>query len=343
MVLNRQIWWLMPLCTVAGGLFAAGLLRGFTDLWTGESLKVGLSFTAILLLSFSQAIWVIRAYPTKVGLPVYAIGTGLIMGLIAGWVHSLLELLVFMPPFEARYDSWLSISPALRYTVYPALLIIFCLVVAMVREKAETAKRYSQQQDAAALLRDAELFKLRQQLQPHFLFNSLNAISSLTITAPEKAAEMVSRLADFLRTAVRQGQRDFVSFDEEISYLESYLWIEAVRFGDRLHIDWALEDGLSELRIPPFLLQPLMENAIRYGIYGRTGEVRIAIRARHAHNLLSIHIENPFDPAMTPSNGTGFGLTGVRRRLYLLYARQDLLRTESSDGVFLTDILIPQS
>jgi two-component system LytT family sensor kinase len=343
MILNRQIWWLMPLCTVIGGLFVACLLRGFTDLWTMESLKVGLSFTSILLLAFSQGIWIIRAYPTKVGLPAYAIAAGLVFGIIAGYLHSYLEMLIFLPPHEARYDSWLSISPALRYTVYPALLIIFCLVVAMIREKAETVRRFNQQQDAATLLRDAELFKLRQQLQPHFLFNSLNAISSLTIMAPDKAAEMVSRLADFLRTAVRQGQRDYVSFAEELSYLESYLRIEAVRFGDRLHIDWSIDENLEQLRIPPFLLQPLVENAIRYGVYGRTGEVRIAVRAATENGLLSIVIENPFDPAMTPSKGTGFGLTGVRRRLYLLFARQDLLRTESANEVFHTHILIPQT
>lgn len=332
----------MPVCTVLGGLAAACFLRSLTDLWTTESLKVGLSFSAVLLLAFSQGIWLIRAYPTKVGLPAYAIGTGLVIGILAGYVHGLLELLVFLPPIQARYESWLAISPAFRYTVYPSLLIIFCLVVAMIREKTETAQRFNQQQDAATLLRDAELFKLRQQLQPHFLFNSLNAISSLTIISPDKAAEMVSRLADFLRTAVRQGQRDFVSFEEEISYLESYLWIEAVRFGDRLRIDWNVEGELNGLRIPPFLLQPLMENAIRYGVYGRTGEVRIAVRAALENGLLSIRIENPFDPGMTPAKGTGFGLTGVRRRLYLLFARQDLLRTESTDDVFHTHILIPQ-
>lgn len=341
MMNSKQIWWLLPALCIAGGLAAGMLLFTVGDFEGRFAAKEGFVFAATLILCTSQALWIIRAYPTRVGILVYALATGAITGSLAAWLHGLLESWMLNDNQKLLYATWLERTVSERWILYPALLLLFSVIVALHRRMAETERRYALQQDAVALLKEAELFKLRQQLQPHFLFNSLNAISALTITAPDKAVEMVNRLANFLRTAVKQGKSELVPLSEELDYLRQYLWIEAVRFGDRLHIKWKMDEGVAA-QIPPFLLQPLMENAIRFGVYGRTGEVTISIHIAMDRNILRITIANPYDPTMKASGGTGFGLEGIRRRLWLIYARQDLLQTAEADGHFSTTLLIPQ-
>jgi hypothetical protein len=342
MDIQKKIWWLLPAACCVAGLLIALLLWQIARLHWSFSLKEGFVLAGTLTLTTSIAFILIRAYPTKVGILPYALFVGGFSGAIGVWIHGFALSWLLLYPEQLRYGAWIHDTTAIRWVLYPALLLLFSAVVALYRRMDEIEGRYALQQDAAALLKEAELFKLRQQLQPHFLYNSLNAISSLVITSPDKAGEMISRLADFLRASVRQGRNDLVSLEEEMDYLHSYLWIEAVRFGDRLHIDWTAEEIVTNARLPPFLLQPLMENAIRYGVYGRTDKVTISIGVQLLAGMLYISITNPYDPSMKASGGTGFGLEGVRRRLYLMYARQDLVQTREAEDYFTTTIQIPQ-
>ncbi len=339
---SRKIWWLLPLLCTLGGLTTSLLLYTIAGFDTLFCTKEGLALSITLILGTSQALWLIRAYPTRVGILVYAAVIGTAIGCVAAWLHGVIAWWLLNANERITYLSWIERTIPDRWILYPAVLVLFSIVVAIYRRMAETEKRYALQQDAAALLKEAELFKLRQQLQPHFLYNSLNAIAALVITAPDKAGEMISRLADFLRTAVRQGRNELASLVEELDYLRQYLWIEAARFGDRLNIEWTIAQGIENSRMPPFLLQPLMENAIRFGVYGRTGAVTVSISITVENGILRITITNPYDPSMKASSGTGFGLEGIRRRLYLVYARQDLLQTSEADGHFTTTLLIPQ-
>jgi hypothetical protein len=339
---SRQVWWMLPLFCAFAGSIVSLLLSTTAGLDTGFVIKEGAALAVTLLLTCSQALWIIRAYPTRVGILVYAFAAGLGTGSLAAWLHNFVANVLLNGTEKIAFAGWLEQMTLVRWTIYPALLLLFSIVLALYRRMAETERRYALQQDAAALLKEAELFKLRQQLQPHFLYNSLNAISALTITAPDKATEMVSRLADFLRSAVKQGKNELVPLNEELDYLRQYLWIEAVRFGDRLHIDWAGEAAKDGIRIPPFLLQPVMENAIRFAVYGKTGAVIITILIEANTEMLRITIRNPFDATMKPASGTGFGLEGIRRRLWLTYGRQDLLQTSEAEGHFTTTLLIPQ-
>jgi hypothetical protein len=339
---SRKIWWLLPVICALGGLVACLALYTVARFDSGFAVKEGLVFGALLVLTTSQALWVIRAYPTRVGILAYAVATGIATGCLGAWLHGVALGWLLSGDERTLYAGWLLRTVADRWILYPALLLLFSVVVALHRRLSETEQRYALQQDAAALLKEAELFKLRQQLQPHFLYNSLNAIAALVITAPDKAGEMISRLADFLRTAVKQGRSELVPVNEELDYLKQYLWIEAVRFGDRLNIDWAVHEETGNALMPPFLLQPIMENAIRFAIYGKTGAVTISISIQMSGGVLRIAICNPFDPSMKAASGTGFGLEGIRRRLYLTYARQDLLQATEADGHFTTTLLIPQ-
>ncbi len=193
------------------------------------------------------------------------------------------------------------------------------------------------------LTKEAELFKLRQQLQPHFLFNSLNSISALTGSNPERARHMIHQLSDFLRGTLKKDEQQLNTLEEELQYLQLYLDIEKVRFGHRLQTEIIFKDEVLNLKLPALLLQPVVENAIKFGLYDTTGEVLIKLQAVMEKNDLRIIVQNPFDPETAqPMKGTGFGLSSIQRRLFLLFARHDLLQTEKQDDHFITTILIPQ-
>ncbi|MGZ8544756.1 MAG: sensor histidine kinase [Flavisolibacter sp.] len=197
--------------------------------------------------------------------------------------------------------------------------------------------------EAEKLSRDAELFKLRQQLQPHFLFNSLNSINALIQSRPEQARKMVQQLSDFLRGTLKKDEQQWTSFQDELQHLELYLEIEKVRFGHRLTTTIQYEPGIELLKLPALLLQPVVENAIKFGLYDTTGEITIRIEGRQEDGQLVISVSNPFDPeTSSPKKGTGFGLNSVQRRLYLLFARNDLLATVTASNIFITTIKIPQ-
>jgi LytS/YehU family sensor histidine kinase len=197
--------------------------------------------------------------------------------------------------------------------------------------------------DMERTAREAELNKLRQQLQPHFLFNSLNSISALTGTQPEKARQMIQQLSDFLRGTLKKEEQQWTTFEEELQYLQLYLDIEKVRFGYRLRTDIKYEDAVLQMKIPSMLLQPLVENAIKFGLYDTIGEVTIFIVAKKIKEQLEVSVQNPFDESTSmPLKGTGFGLASIKRRLFLLFSRYDLLQIKKEEQQFITIITIPQ-
>jgi LytS/YehU family sensor histidine kinase len=207
----------------------------------------------------------------------------------------------------------------------------------------EQTEMEARRTEAERLTKEAELFKLRQQLQPHFLFNSLNSISALTGSQPEKARHMIQQLSDFLRGTLRKDDQQWSTLKEELEYLQLYLDIEKVRFGYRLQTQIECEEASLQLKLPSLLLQPIVENAIKFGLYDTVGEVTISIFAKRKREQLEVKVENPFDPETAlPLQGTGFGLASIKRRLFLLFARHDLLQTTKADSHFITTITIPQ-
>ncbi len=193
------------------------------------------------------------------------------------------------------------------------------------------------------MAKETELASIRQQLQPHFLFNSLNSISALVGTRPQEARKMIQQLSDFLRGTLRKENNQKITLKEEIEHLELYLDIEKVRFGHRLKTEVVFDKSCDADTLPSLLLQPVVENAIKFGLYDTVGEITIRIEASRTDKMLMVVITNPFDAQTArPPQGTGYGLTSIQRRLYLLYARNDLLLTERRDNLFITSIKIPQ-
>lgn len=243
---------------------------------------------------------------------------------------------------EDFYLEHLNNSFYLRWAVLAMaeqFVALLALVVSKLERQEELSRREAQMLE---LSKEAELAQLRQQLQPHFLFNSLNSINALVVAQPHKAREMVLLLSDFLRGTIRKDIQKWEVLAQELSYLKMYLDIERVRFGHRLSLEFFIGDEADTAKIPPLLIQPLVENAIKHGLYGVTGEVKIEIDCRKEGGYLIILVKNPFDPTYVGLEGTGFGLSSVERRLYLLFGRKDLIQTTNSNGFFEVQIKIPQ-
>jgi LytS/YehU family sensor histidine kinase len=241
------------------------------------------------------------------------------------------------------YDVLLRKSIPVRFSL--GFLLLGCLTLLSIvwYNQKEQKENEARKTDAEKLSKEAELFKLRQQLQPHFLFNSLNSINALIGSRPDEARKMVQQLSDFLRGTIKKEETQWVSLQEELQYLQLYLDIEKVRFGNRLATEIEIGDAAKELKLPALLLQPIVENAIKFGLYDTMGETVIKIYAAKEDNNLVIKVQNPFDPeTASPKKGTGFGLKSIQRRLYLLFARNNLLKTEAKENIFITEVKIPQ-
>jgi two-component system, LytTR family, sensor kinase len=193
------------------------------------------------------------------------------------------------------------------------------------------------------LLKNAELEMLKSQLNPHFIFNSLNSVSSLTLTNPELAHEMLIKLSDFLRLSLGRSNVEMHTIEEELKQMNLYLDIERVRFGDRLSLYSDINNECMQKKIPVMLLQPLYENAIKYGIYEQLEEVAIRTVCSCDERFLKLSISNNYDSTATPQKGRGIGLKNVRNRLELLYGAPDLVTIEKDKDTFTIHLQIPQT
>jgi two-component system, LytTR family, sensor kinase len=244
---------------------------------------------------------------------------------------------------EPTYAYFLKRSSFIRGSIGFLILGIVTSVSIIWYNWQEQQKTEQRKSDAEKLTREAELFKLRQQLQPHFLFNSLNSINALIGSRPQEARKMVQQLSDFLRGTIKKEETQWVTLGEELQYLQLYLDIEKVRFGNRLATLIEIEETTPAMKLPALLLQPIVENAIKFGLYDTVGETVIRLQTMQLNNELVIEVSNPFDPeTSSPKQGTGFGLKSVQRRLYLLFARTDLLVTAAKENTFITTVKIPQ-
>jgi two-component system LytT family sensor kinase len=241
-----------------------------------------------------------------------------------------------------NYESFLSDSMFVRFVIGWMQLLFVAAISWMWYFLEEQQENVKMKSDTERLARDAELSQLRQQLQPHFLFNSLNSINALVVSQPELARKMIQQLSDFLRGTVKKDDRQLVTLEEDIRQLSLYLEIEKVRFGYRLRSEIATDEDAKACMLPPLLLQPIVENAIKFGLYDTIGEIKISINAKVEDKHLVVSVQNPFDPDTSLPKGTGFGLNSISRRLYLIYFNNNLLQTTAENSIFTTTIKIPQ-
>jgi two-component system, LytTR family, sensor histidine kinase AlgZ len=223
----------------------------------------------------------------------------------------------------------------LLYLAAVAVAYLFLEIDAL-REAEDEVLRYR------VLAREAELRAFKAQVDPHFLFNSLNAVASMCGSRPHEAREMAQRLADFFRLILRLGAQERITLAEEIDLVHRYLAIEKVRFGERLTVHIAVDDAASQCLVPPLLLQPLVENAVRHGVASMVDGGTIDIVATLENHMLRIVIDNPADPDRPDARGEGIGLENARGRLSAVSEGRALMHAGENDGQFHVVIELPR-
>ncbi len=218
------------------------------------------------------------------------------------------------------------------------LAVGFHYVLLAVEASREAEARVMQ---ASVLARDAELRALKAQVNPHFLFNSLNSISALTASDAAKAREMCILLGDFLRRTLGLGEKQSIPLEEEMSLVHAFLAVEKIRYGARLQMEESVEEEALTAQVPPLLLQPLVENAVAHGIANLVEGGWIRLEAKQRNGYLSIVIENPFDPQAPQRRRNGVGLANVRQRLEARYGGNATFGATTEDGRFRVALSLP--
>ena len=328
-------WWLF------WAVLQINMLQGFGT----DSLKATVDgFISVALLAAVCLLVINNMHYYLPGKEKYLYILILSIALSSLWLFVVKFILKMLYKNDALYLQTLTQSSSVRYAFGFLMLCCITMLSLLWYTQQEQQENNKRKEDTERLAKDAELNKLRQQLQPHFLFNSLNSISALTGSQPEKARHMIQQLADFLRGTLKKEEQQWISFEEELQYVKLYLDIEKVRFGHRLQTEVTYDDVALQMKLPALILQPLVENAIKFGLYDTLEDVTIFIHAKTSNGQLKLTVQNPFDETTAvPATGTGFGLSSTKRRLFLLFGRHDLLQIKKDKTQFITEITIPQT
>jgi two-component system sensor histidine kinase AlgZ len=243
------------------------------------------------------------------------------------------------PYFEGAEERYASHQP----TLFLAGALLFLLAVAfnyllIAEEESQRAERNAL--EAQVLAREAELKVLRAQIDPHFLFNSLNSINALISADPNAARRMCLLLADFLRGCLKLGSSELIPFREELKLAFHYLDLEKVRLGARLAIECEIDPDCEECLVPPLILQPLVENAVTHGISQIVAGGTLRIEATRLGDFFRIVLENPFEEGAS-KNGAGVGINNVRMRLMNVFNGDARFDTRQTDQRFRVELQLP--
>ena len=341
---GRHVLLYLVACIDVGFLLAA-VLRMVTPRPWGDALAFAVPAAVIEGFIVLSAWWVCREYPLSgarlsrsivaqagamlVSSAVWTVLAAALAGAVEQWTGAGLS------PEERRRDLGLIFAIGMLFYVLSAVAHSLSLAVRASHE----AERNALGSEVAA--REAELRALRAQLNPHFLFNSLNSINALIGSDPEAARRMCERLGDFLRRTLALGALDAVTVGEELALVDRYLGIEQVRFGERLQVERDVAPGAAACLVPPLLLQPLVENAVKHGVQDCVEGGVIRLSARCDAEQLVLQVENPVDADAPRRGGAGVGLANVRRRLEVFGAHDARLETERHDGRYRVTLTMP--
>jgi len=259
------------------------------------------------------------------------------------WIGLTYFLLVSLFNDDQEYISFIQRSIPWRSGIgiifYEVIIMVYYLIIFYRNNKENQVK----EAELKALVKESELKSLKSQINPHFLFNSLNSISSLTMIEPSKAQEMIIKLSEFLRYTTSNKEEKLTTLEQEIANINRYLDIEKIRFGKRLKVKQEIGENCRNLKLPGLILQPLLENAVKYGVYESTEGSFIEMICSCNSSALSIVIRNGWDPDFQSNKGEGIGLRNIRSRMRILYNRDDLLNIRKDQRTFEITIIFPQT
>jgi sensor histidine kinase YesM len=289
---------------------------GWKLLWVCYQVSLIFSFTIRLGLAAAKQFVEPRLADWTGGEPHWALYGSLYMvtALIGSYVAAFLVARFIWHRFMSGPTAWIASG---MFALLFSLLFAGIIYARVFYRKAE--ERGAQVERIRGELARAELRALRAQVNPHFLFNTLNAIASLITENPRAAEDLTTRLADVFRYALGSARHETVRFADELEFLRNWLAIEHARFGDRLHVVEDIAPGLDDVPVPGLLLQPLVENAVLYAIAPRAEGGTLTIRAGREGESLRVTIadDGPGFVPGSPPHGHGMGLEGVRERMRL--------------------------
>jgi two-component system sensor histidine kinase AlgZ len=329
---------------ILGGLLAAVVALPKIFTWT-EALALAIPLTLLYGTICLSSWYLCRVFPLERTRWAQLLILYVIAGLLTsslwilignGWVIGL-ERLDLFAPMSKRFISITPFLVGIGVVLFTLTVAVHYLIITF-----EATKEAEQRElESRILAQEAELKALRAQINPHFLFNSLNSISALTTQNPSGARAMTLRLADFLRKSMRLGAQEMIRLEEEFSLSVNFLEIEQIRFGSRLKVEQEMDDLCRTCLVPPLILQPLTENAVHHGIARLVDGGTIRLGAEWRGSVLHVSVENPTDPDHPRAKKSGVGLDNVRKRLNALYGADARLLTEEKEGCFRAEIAIP--
>jgi len=334
------VWWLVwLLLTLGQSLLFYYAYGSFENISLLDSI-----FSLLIFSGITLSLW----YPFRFFNAGEIRTTALISNLIASgaisvtlWVLITKLIMSLILPEENNYQTyWVATFPYRIGTgvfIYGLVILTYYLFESL----ANLSEKNAKEARLESLVKETELKMLRSQINPHFLFNSLNSISSLTITDPEKARNMVIKLSEFMRYALSRKDEGSVSIKSELENLRLYLDIEKERFGEKLITEENIETQCLDFKIPVLLLQPLYENAVKHGVYESTASVKIKTQAKIIDGYIEITICNNYDPSPSLKRGTGTGLLNVTRRLELFYGKKASMKTTKENGIYTVILYLP--
>lgn len=334
---------------IAAWILVSGIHAAVLWLASGLDLSVAVSDSLVFNVIFAGialGLWYsIRYYDlNKAGFSDRLLNHLLIALIVLGvWLGISYLVLNTLWPDNPVYHSFLTGSLPWRgisgLFFYFLIIMIYYLYINSEDRKARISKESTLQLQ----VKEAEIDRLKAQINPHFLFNSMNSVSSLITTQPEQAREMLVRLSGFLRYALENKHNNLTSLATELENIRYYLEIEKVRFGSRLQFDFIVPEECLKMTIPHMILQPLVENSIKHGVYESTEPVKIELKASgNPDGTLAVEISNDFDPEAPPRKGKGIGLINTQNRLFLAYNCENCITVERTANRFTIKMTIPQ-
>lgn len=309
----------------------------------GESLFVAITEALIEniflgALVYSLWYWLVFGGSDKQGItsklftPIVSL---LVLTLLWKGVTSVFTILITgdkFPEFDQEFAS---------KTFYGFLVFLVFFFIYLYDEfKSFSDQRNEEEKQLELKAQKAELRFLRAQLNPHFLFNSLNSVASLTQIDPDKAHDTVIRLSDYLRYSLKLGRVLSVPLSQELESIKLYLSVESIRYEDQLQLETKIQFD-NDIKVPSMITQALVENAIKFGVESNDQDSKIDISVYQEEECIVFKISNDFNDSSPFKEGEGIGLINVRERMYLHYQRRDLVEIESNDSKFEVTLKFP--
>jgi len=267
------------------------------------------------------------------------LGAAIVSSII--WVHTGYLILKFIFNISGGSLAFLETSLNLRYAFGASYYVIIVALYYLYIYYTNFQEKLIRESELKSYIKEAELKSLKYQINPHFIFNSLNSISSLTMIDPNKAREMTIKLSSYLRSTLANNEKQQNSLEEELNNAKLYVEIEKIRFGDKFDYVEEIESGCKAVIVPSMILQPLIENAIKYGVYESLEKVLIKLNCKTENEYLTLTVQNNFDDDTTAPKGEKIGLKNIRNRLSLIYNQENLLVTKKENKIFTAKLFIP--